>query len=547
MSFYPVVPSAVSSIADAAGRVVAVRLSDLASPSGWALGEGDRSALVIAGTSRVRSGDEVVFLKVIAVAPARVRRDGRVQADGSPCDHATLGAVEERLDRAAGPGVIDGIAGRVVLRGPVAGERRRLLSAAFVLRAVVLMTLMPQADAREVLLALAGDLALVPWARPWRPASPQAFRDWRSALGPEPLEELRDVVLDAGLLEHRERDWRAVAIGGLRAGAIDGTLIRVPDTPGNRAAFGSLGTSDDSAPFPQVRALLLSDASTRATLGVVHGPSGGDKAAGEQALLDRAMDELPRLFTPDRCWILDRNFPGAARIARIIRRTHVLIRVKASIRLDRTSAFLPDGSYLANLHGDGTIVAVRVIEYDVRMEGQEVPEMFCLVTDLLDWEEYPAGGLARAYKWRWDGSETALREAKSAITGAGPSAGPMLRSGAPAMARQEIAAWTAATEMVRGLARDAALTAAPARKGRQAGLPVHPREISFTAARRAATRAGTCGYETVVATLGKARTTIDRDRHRPRKAKNGLTFPRAGRALATTKATPQIILCNTPA
>lgn len=30
--------------------------------------------------------------------------------------------------------------------------------------------------------------------------------------------------------------------------------------------------------------------------------------------------------------------------------------------------------------------------------------------------------------WRWSGSETALKEAKSAITGAGPSAGPILRS-----------------------------------------------------------------------------------------------------------------------
>jgi hypothetical protein len=47
-----------------------------------------------------------VFLKVIAVAPARVRRDGRVHAAGSPCEHATLGAAEERLGRVAGPGLI---------------------------------------------------------------------------------------------------------------------------------------------------------------------------------------------------------------------------------------------------------------------------------------------------------------------------------------------------------------------------------------------------------------------------------------------------------
>jgi hypothetical protein len=59
------------------------------------------------------------------------------------------------------------------------------------------------------------------------------------------------------------------------------------------------------------------------------------------------------------------------------------------------------------------------------VEGQEVPEMFCLVTDLMDGEEYPGPGLAALYAWRWDGSETALREAKAPLRGAGP----MLRSG----------------------------------------------------------------------------------------------------------------------
>ena len=55
---------------------------------------------------------------------------------------------------------------------------------------------------------------------------------------------------------------------------------------------------------------MLNDASTRALLGMPHGPSGGDKAAAEQKLLDKAMDEYPRLFTMDRIWLFDRNFPG---------------------------------------------------------------------------------------------------------------------------------------------------------------------------------------------------------------------------------------------
>ena len=65
------------------------------------------------------------------------------------------------------------------------------------IRVIVLMTLMPDAGIREAVIALAGDLALVPWARAWVPASARACGDWRNALGPEPLEELRDLVLRA--------------------------------------------------------------------------------------------------------------------------------------------------------------------------------------------------------------------------------------------------------------------------------------------------------------------------------------------------------------
>ena len=51
---------------------------------------------------------------------------------------------------------------------------------------------------------------------PWRGlvlASERALGDWRNALGPEPLEELRDIVLRASHREHEDRDWRAVIIG----------------------------------------------------------------------------------------------------------------------------------------------------------------------------------------------------------------------------------------------------------------------------------------------------------------------------------------------
>jgi hypothetical protein len=281
------------------------------------------------------------------------------------------------------------------------------------------------------------------------------------------------------------------------------------------------------------------------------GPAGTEKAAAEQSLLDEAMDRFPALFAPDWIWLMDRNYHGAARIARMIRSAHVLIRLKSDIPLKRTSEILPDGSYRAELSGDGVTVAVRVIEYFADVEGQEVPEMFCLVTDLMDHEEYPAPELAVLYKWRWDGSETALREAKAPLRGAGPGTGPMLRSGSPDLAAQEIAAWAAAVELARGVARDAALAAVPARKGRRAGLAVRPRDLSCARALRAvlsAIRLGHDCYQAVTSEIGRYRNTVDRDRHRARKSKSPSSFAHATAKDTVTRIAPAVItMANTPA
>ena len=64
--------------------MVAVRVADLAWPAGRGPETGGRSALTAAGAGKIRGGDLVVFCKPVAIAPAVVRRDGRVQAAGHP-------------------------------------------------------------------------------------------------------------------------------------------------------------------------------------------------------------------------------------------------------------------------------------------------------------------------------------------------------------------------------------------------------------------------------------------------------------------------------
>ena len=261
-----------------------------------------------------------------------------------------------------------------------------------------------------------------------------------------------------------------------------------------------------------------------------------------------------------RVWLLDRLWHGTARLKALAQLTHFAVRLKCDVPLKRASEIYPDhmylaeisgDMYLAEISGDGVTMTVRVIEYDVHVEGQKVEEMFCLVTDLLEWEEYPGPELAALYKWRWDGSETALREAKAPLHGAGPGTGAMLRSGSPELITQEIAAWAASTEMTRGVTRDAALAAAPARRGLRAGQPVRYRDLSLARARRlilAAIRTGTASYQALTGKIAECRTVTDRNRHRKRKSKSPSTFGHAGPGDTATRTAPSvIIMANNPA
>ena len=129
MSLYPAsLPTATSASGDVGdglaacgAMMIAVRAADLVCPERRPARD-DRTAVVVAGTGRIRSGELVAFCKVVVVAPAVTRRDGRVQASGKPCDYARLGVLEERLDEIAGADAIGRAAAAVTLKGQ--GERR---------------------------------------------------------------------------------------------------------------------------------------------------------------------------------------------------------------------------------------------------------------------------------------------------------------------------------------------------------------------------------------------------------------------------------------
>ena len=181
-------------------------------------------------------------------------------------------------------------------------QRKRVISLPLTARLVLAMTLMPDACYGEAMARLAGLLAQVPWRQRWQVPSSKVITSWRRRLGAQVMEEL--LWRAAGPVTSSGRGagrWR-----GLELCAIDGFQVRLRATPANREAFGSTGTADDSAPFPQLRAVVATARAGRAMLGAAMDAS----TAGEQTLTARMADEHPGVFCPGRCILVDRTFLG---------------------------------------------------------------------------------------------------------------------------------------------------------------------------------------------------------------------------------------------
>jgi hypothetical protein len=499
-------------------------------------------AVTVAGGGLV-GGQLAVFAAPVVTAPVRLRRDGRVQADGHPGEYARLMLLEDQLPA----GLIEDL----VVRYAVKERRRRGLTAAMAVRCVLAMVLLPNASQREVMAVVAGRLAYVPWAHPWQVPGGEILSRHRTRLGWALFRHLFTVVARRNAADADRLRPPPVAADRSAAGWLgdlllcsgDGILTRVADGD-NRETFGSLGTSDDSSPYPQIRAVVITVCATRALLGAAVAAC----ETGEQTLTRRILTDQSWVFTPGRCFLFDRNFLGATLVEEILKaKAHLLMRMKAGIDLPNLG-WLPDGSYRSRLRlPDGRTIPVRVVDYDVIPPGEVATsgELFCLVTDLLDYQAYPADALAAAYPWRWNGSETTFKENKSTITDAGPSRGPILRSHTPDMVAQEFWAWLTATDLTRSAGRAAAAVPLPATPTRPV-KPLPARAVSFTATLREVIRytVQTCESikEKVARTLRAQRIQLDRHRHRPRVTKARQTFPNAKPATGTVTGTATLLV-----
>jgi hypothetical protein len=505
------------------------------------------------------AGEPAVFCRPVVTAPAVVRRDGTVLADGWLPDLVRLGELERHL----GDGVIEAAVGEAVAAGRLKPrQRRRIMSYPLVIRLMIVMALMPDASYREALARLAGLLADIPFILEWHIPTGKVVTDWRL---PVPAGVMEGIFWHAAGPLIGDGEPSAVMLAGMTVLAADGMLVNLADTPANRVMFGSTGTADDSAPFPQLRVVALTARAGRAMLGAILGSS----SAGEQTLLRRLVKRRPDLFA-GRVVCFDRNFPGYDLITAVVDAGgQVIARVKEGIGLGFEDGpqrgWLPDGSRMSWLNAPSgkkeDRLPVRVTEHNATMPAaggtETVSETCTVITTLLDHRAAPADAVREAYLTRWSASETTFGEDKATIAGAGNrTSGPVLRSGSPRLVIQEAWAWLTATQLARASAAaalrgEAAQARALRRKG---GAPVTADEESFTAIVRHAVRSMTSTQVTAASSLdaiaaaaeAAARAALHtlnlagRQRHSRRAQKARPKFPHATATKTTVTGKPQV-------
>jgi hypothetical protein len=332
----------------------------------------------------------------------------------------------------------------------------------------------------------------------WHVPGTGALARARRRAGPGPLRELFARL--AGPLAGPDTPG-AFAFGRLLA-ALDGTMLDVPASPANLAAFGRppAGGTHGGGGYPQVRVVTVIACGTR---GIIDAAFRGSRAPGSSEQdLARKIAVRGRLG-PGMLVIADRNFcgyPVAAALAAT--GADLLIRARSSQQLPVLEA-LADGSYRsvlpspaaarARLRRNGTRrrrgsplppdprsmlpgIAVRAIEADVTITAAGRPprtERCRLITTLLDHQAAPAPALAACYAQRWE-IENGYREIKVFTRGPGQ----VLRSRHPAGITQEIWALLCACQLTCAHRAHAAATAGH-----------DPDRISYTITLRAIRRA----------------------------------------------------------
>lgn len=283
-----------------------------------------------------------------------------------------------------------------------------------------------------------------------------AITQARQRLSHEPLAYLFEAT--AAEWSARSADasrWRGLALYGM-----DGTTLRVPDSPENREAFGGqhAGGSRGESGYPLVRVVAMMALRS-------HVLSAFRFAAykyGETTLARDVWAEVPdnSLVIVDRGFLVKRDLVALERS----RNRHWLSRTKVNTRWAIMERLGKDDSLVEleiNEPNMPATVVLRAIHYQWKGHRRST-----LLTSLTDPEQYPAKELIALYHERWE-TELAYDEVKTHLLARQES----IRSKTPDGVRQELWGIALAYNLVR-LEME--------RTANEAGVP--PTRISFTGA-----------------------------------------------------------------
>lgn len=208
----------------------------------------------------------------------------------------------------------------------------------------------------------------------------------RQRLGGEPVQQLpADIVRPLATA-----DTPGAFDKGLRRMAIDGTVLDVPDSEANAAAFHRAAGGRGAGAFPQVRKVSLVELGTHVEVALAI----GGYQDGEQTLARQLFDHIP----PDALPTEDRGFFGDDDWKDLDSRG-----IKLNVRLKSNRILVPirrlsDGSCLVKIYPssdhrpkDRQGIVARLVEYtldDPQRTGHG--QKHRLLTNLLDAEQDPA-------------------------------------------------------------------------------------------------------------------------------------------------------------
>lgn len=339
-------------------------------------------------------------------------------------------------------------------------ERTRKLPAPFTVWLVISMGFFRQLSIQNILNRL-GNLPGV--GSLWdngEPPSSASDVEARDRVGFAPLRHLMH-RFQAWILEtHRElMSWK-----GWLVLALDGTTLKVPDSPQNRRRFGLPGVSRGRAAFPQMRALFLVSAKLRFILGAWFAPF----RRAEITMALRMVAAIPEASLV----LLDRGFNAWPLLLGIRRKGgHFLVRAKSNMR-GEVRGLLGYGDRLIEMRirrhqrpsGAPSLKSVLVRELTVRIRGRE----YRFLTSLLESSTYPLIDLVQLYARRWE-EEIALDEIKTHQCGATTVSRPVIfRCKSSRRVLQEAYGLVIAYNLVRTLMAESGLR-----------LGVDPLRISF--------------------------------------------------------------------